>query len=224
MRNLFSILVVAVLVPVGAQALSAQQAQGTTNAKTTQTPSAKSTQTTTHHTRKHHRRHTSKMVARRARSEHESVATERREVRHARRVRHHEAMRSNMNGMNGMAMNREPEVLGTPAPGFPAPPAVTTLPTRNLPRLSNGLITLDAARRIALQTVPGGTSVTKIQRHTEDGRQVYDVKVITPNQTGNEMVRVDAHTGAVVETKNVDNPVGAVKGAVDKAVNKVKHP
>ncbi len=227
MRNLFSMLLVAVLVPVGAQALSAQQAQGTTSAKTTQTPNAKATQTTTHHMRKHHRRHASKMVARQARAEHESVATERHEVRHARRVRHHEAMRSHMNAMNrtnGMVMNREPEVLGTPAAGFPPPPAVTTLPTGNLPRLSNGLITLDAARRIALQTVPGGTSVTKIQRHTEDGRQVYDVKVITPNQTGNEMVRVDAHTGAVVETKNVDNPVGTVKGAVNKAVNKVKHP
>ena len=124
-------------------------------------------------------------------------------------------------------MTTPPTVLGTPVSGFPMPPqpaATTLVTTTRMPRLANGLITLDAARRIALRTVPGGTSVTKIHRHTDDGRLVYDVKVTTPNQTGNEMVRVDAHTGAVVESKNVDNPVGAVKGAVNKVVNKVKHP
>ncbi len=229
MRNLFSLLLVAVLVPIGAEALSAQQAQDTTTAKTTQA---------THHTRKYHRRHhqaTHQVMVKHARAEHEGVAAERTEVRHARaerRERRHVA-RERVSTRTMMTMP-EPTVLGTPAPGFPPPPQpamrMNTMGASGissmgrLQRLANGLITPDAARSIALRTIPNGTSVNKIRLRSEDGRQVYDVKVITPNQTGNEMVRVDAHTGAVVETKNVDNPVGAVKGAVRKAVNKVKHP
>ncbi len=224
MRNLFSMLLVAVLVPVGAQALSAQQSYGNT---TTPTKTAQAT----HHARKHQRRH--QAVVKQAQRENESVATERREVRHARATRHRARTRVITRTVRTMP---EPAVLGTPAMGFPPPPhaaSMSTMGTNNpsgisshgrLQRLASGLITPDAARSIALRTIPNGTSVNKIRLRTEDGRQVYDVKVITPNQTGNEMVRVDAHTGAVLETKNVDNPVGAVKGAVSKAVNKVKHP
>lgn len=197
MRTLFSLLLVAVLVPAGAQALSAQQTYGNTTTKTT----TKTTQTT--HTRKHHRgRHT--------------TAT----------ARHHARTRARVTTRTVTTMP-EPAVLGTPASGFPMPAHAARMGTMEgsrLERLSSGLITPDAARRIALRTIPNGTSVNKIRLRTEDSRQVYDVKVITPNQTGNELVRVDAHTGAVVETKNVDNPVGTVKGAVNKAVNKVKHP
>lgn len=90
-----------------------------------------------------------------------------------------------------------------------------------LQRQSSGLITPDAARTIALRAVPGGTSVDKIGLRTEDGRRVYDVKVITPNRTGNEQVRVDAMTGAVVQTKNVDNPAGAARHAVSSTVHRV---
>ncbi len=226
MRNLFSLLLVAVLVPVGAEALAAQQPQGTmTNHTMTQT---------THRARRHHRRHettTKQAVVKNARAEHESVATERKEVRHARTMRH--TRRHTRLERREMVMNPNPTVLGTPASGFPAPPQpamrVNNMGSSGisssgrLQRLGNGLITPDAARSIALRTIPNGTSVDKIRLRTEDGRQVYDVKVVTPNQTGNELVRVDAHTGAVVETKNVDNPVGTVTGAVKKTVNKVTH-
>ncbi len=221
MRNLFSLLLVAVLVPVGAEAVAAQQPYGKTSTTTTKTE-------TTQHARKHHRRHhkaTTEAVTKQARAEHESVATERREVRHA-RVRH-TAMRHTRMERRTMTMNPNPTVLGTPAAGFPEPPqpAMSNMATTGrMGRLSSGLITPDAARSIALRTIPNGTSVDKIRLRTDDGRQVYDVKVITPNQSGNEMVRVDAHTGAVIETKNVDNPVGTVKGAVNKAVNTVTHP
>ncbi len=220
MRNLFSLLLVAVLVPIGAQALSAQQTYGN---PTTTTPA-------TQHARTHHRRH--QAVAKRAHRVHKAVAAERTEMRHARaerRERHVARRRVMTRTMTAMP---EPTVLGTPAPGFPPPPHAEVMgnmgmnnpSSGRLRRLASGLITPDAARSIALRTIPNGTSVNKIRLRTEDGRQVYDVKVITPNQSGNEMVRVDAHTGAVLETKNVDNPVGAVKGAVNKAVNKVKHP
>ncbi len=217
MRTLFQLLLVAALVPAGANALAAQQPQSTsTNGNTMQAM---------HHTR-HHRQHaksTKQAVTKHARAAHESAATERREVRHARAMRHTRMERRTM-----ATMNPNPTVLGTPVSGFPMPAhamnEMATTRSSTLERLGNGLITPDAARRIALRTIPNGTSVEKIRLHTDDGRQVYDVKLITPNQTGNEMVRVDAHTGAVVETKNVDNPVGAVKGAVNKAVNKVKHP
>jgi uncharacterized membrane protein YkoI len=90
-----------------------------------------------------------------------------------------------------------------------------------LPRLSNGLITPEAARAIALRTNPGGTSVDRIRLGTENRRQVYDVKVVKPRGAGKQIVRVDARTGAVLETRPVRGPVGAVTGAVKRPVGAV---
>ncbi|HEX9106527.1 MAG TPA: PepSY domain-containing protein [Longimicrobiales bacterium] len=201
MKNLLSTLLVATLLPAGAAALSAQQPQYPT------TEHAK--QTTTHHTRRHHKQHSTKSSTR-----HHAATMERHHARTTSMRMNHEV------GTTRTSTYTAPAVLGR-AIGPNNPSGVGSGGT--LQRLSSGLITPDAARTIALGRIPGGTSVDKIRLRTEDGRQVYDVKVVTPNQTGNEMVRVDAHTGAVLETKNVDNPVGSVKGAVDKAVDKVKH-
>ncbi len=146
------------------------------------------------------------------------TAAERREHRaHMTAAERREHMRM-MERREHMRMVSEPGVLGTAI----GPNNYTGVGARGmLQRLPSGLITPDAARTIALRTVPGGTSVDKIRLHSEDGRQVYDVKVITPNRAGNEQVRVDAMTGAVVQTKNVDNPVGTAKSAVNSVVRRV---
>ena len=140
MKYLFSMLLVAAFAGAGAQALAAQQPRDTAAMKT-------------HHYKARHAAHQT-AVARHARAEHESAATERREVRHARAVRH---ARTTYRA----AMTTPPTVLGTPVSGFPMPPhpaATTLVTTTRMPRLASGLITLDAARRIALRTVSGGTS------------------------------------------------------------------
>ncbi len=171
--------------------------------------------------RREHTRHMANMTTA-ERREHmrmaKMTASERREhMRHMTAAERREHMRM-MERREHMRMVSEPGVLGTAI----GPNNYTGVGARGmLQRLPSGLITPDAARTIALRTVPGGTSVDKIRLHSEDGRQVYDVKVITPNRAGNEQVRVDAMTGAVVQTKNVDNPVGTAKSAVNSVVRRV---
>ena len=194
MKNLLSTLLVAALLPGGAAALSAQQ------------PTTAEHTTTIHHTRTHHgRRHTTTTAVR-----HAATTT----------PHHRRAMTRHVFTTTTTSTYTAPALLGRPV-GPNNPSGIGTYGT--LQRLSSGMITPDAARTIALRRIPGGSSVDKIRLRREDGRQVYDVKVVTPNQAGNEMVRVDARTGAVLETKNVDNPVGTVKGAVKHAVNRVEH-
>ncbi len=224
MKNLVAILAVAAVMG-GAQGLAAQQPM--THADSVRMRTMRHESRMTHHERMHAR-----MARTRTRARTEAytctqtgracTAAERSRMRlrterlHAERMHMRNEERREHTHMT--AMRSTPALLGREL----GPNNPSGIGSRGmLQRLPNGLITPDAARTIALRTVPGGTSVNKIRLRSEDGRRVYDVKVVTPNQSGNEMVRVDATTGAVVETKNVDNPIGTARHAVTSTVHRV---
>lgn len=200
MKVLFGVLLAAVVTVAGAEGLAAQQ------------PSSGMRSDSTHHTMRHH-----------TTTRHTSTRTTTHTTRHA--ARHHTASharthvrRARTTARASMTRTRTrpaPVVIGREI----GPSGISS--TGRIQRLPSGLITPDAARTIALRSVSGGSSVGKIDLQTEDGRQVYDVKVMTPGRTGNEKVRVDAHTGQVLETKNVDNPIGTATNAVKGTVNRV---
>ncbi len=203
---MFGMLLAASLVVAGATGVMAQEPAGTMRADTMHHAARR--HMTTRHMRHTARRMTTKHHAR-TRAE-RMRARETRETMHARmetRERMHER-RMSMVSTRSAVLGRE---IG--------PSGVST--TGQLQRLPNGLITPDAARTIALRSVAGGSMVSKIDRGTSDGRQVYEVKVQTPGRAGNQKVTVDATTGQVLETKNVDNPIGGITHTITSGVHKV---
>lgn len=184
MKNLIVTLAVAAMLPLGGQALAAQEAHGPMHADSVRAA---------HHTARVHgaKRHTT------------------RHRRTHRTATHHARMHTSRTSSMG-AMHASPSAR------------TMTMRPSGPQRMANGMITAEAARAIALRSVPGGTSIDKLELHEEDGRQVYDVKVLTPNRPGNETVRVDAMTGSIVKTKHVDDPLGNARRAVDRTVNKIR--
>lgn len=63
-------------------------------------------------------------------------------------------------------------------------------------RMSQARISGDSAQRIALARVPGGT-VSSGELDDEDGRLVYDIKVLESGKRGVSEVEINAMTGAV---------------------------
>ncbi len=202
---MFGMLLAASLVVAGATGVMAQEPAGTMRADTMH-----------HAARRHmttrHMRHTTRRMA--ATKHHARTRAERMRARESRETSRME-MRERMHERRMSMVSTRPSVLGREI----GPSGVSS--TGQLQRLPNGLITPDAARTIALRSVAGGSMVSKIDRGTSDGRQVYEVKVQTPGRAGNQKVTVDATTGQVLETKNVDNPIGGVTHTITSGVHKV---
>lgn len=58
-------------------------------------------------------------------------------------------------------------------------------------------ITLDAARKVALERVPGG-KIQDEELEREAGRLVYSFEISVPGKDGAQEVLVDAHAGGIV--------------------------
>jgi uncharacterized membrane protein YkoI len=59
----------------------------------------------------------------------------------------------------------------------------------------------EAAMRIALARVPGGT-ITEAELEEEDGRLIYSFEIKVAGKSGEEEVHVDAKTGAIVKQEH----------------------
>ncbi len=68
-------------------------------------------------------------------------------------------------------------------------------------------VTPDSAKAIALARVPG--QIAGGELHQENGRLVYDIKVLPEKKKTYTKVNIDAHTGAVISVKQF----GGVRGA-----------
>lgn len=66
--------------------------------------------------------------------------------------------------------------------------------------LAKATIKPDSAEKIALAGFPGGQIVER-EIEMEDGKLVYEFDIVVAGQAGKKEVKVDAMTGAVVETK-----------------------
>jgi uncharacterized membrane protein YkoI len=62
-------------------------------------------------------------------------------------------------------------------------------------------LTPDAAMKIALARVPGGT-ITEAELEEEDGRLIYSFEIKVAGKAGEDEVEVDAKTGEVVKQKH----------------------
>ena len=77
---------------------------------------------------------------------------------------------------------------------------------------SSAKISADSAQAIALAQVQEGGKVNSGELHMEDGKLVYDIRVVPNGKKTARLVRVDAMTGDVVK----DKQYGGVKGVVKK--------
>jgi uncharacterized membrane protein YkoI len=59
----------------------------------------------------------------------------------------------------------------------------------------------EAAMRIALARVPGGT-ITEAELEEEDGRLIYSFEIKVAGKSGEEEVHIDAKTGEVVKVEH----------------------
>jgi uncharacterized membrane protein YkoI len=77
---------------------------------------------------------------------------------------------------------------------------------------SSAKVSADSAQAIALAQVEEGGKVNSGELHMEDGKLVYDVRVVPNGKKTSRLVRVDAMTGEIVK----DKQYGGVKGVVKK--------
>jgi uncharacterized membrane protein YkoI len=73
-------------------------------------------------------------------------------------------------------------------------------------------VSADSAQAIALAQVQEGGKVNSGELHMEDGKLVYDIRVVPNGKKTSRLVRVDAMTGDIVK----DKQYGGVKGVVKK--------
>jgi uncharacterized membrane protein YkoI len=73
-------------------------------------------------------------------------------------------------------------------------------------------VSADSAQAIALAQVTEGGKVNSGELHMEDGKLVYDIRVVPNGKKTARLVRVDAMTGDIVK----DKQFGGVKGVVKK--------
>ena len=73
-------------------------------------------------------------------------------------------------------------------------------------------ISADSAQAIALAQVTEGGKVNSGELHMEEGKLVYDIRVVPNGKKTTRLVRVDAMTGDIVK----DKQFGGVKGMVKK--------
>ena len=77
---------------------------------------------------------------------------------------------------------------------------------------NSATVSADSAQAIALAQVQEGGKVNSGELHMEDGKLVYDIRVVPNGKKTSRLVRVDAMTGAIVK----DKQFGGVKGVVKK--------
>ena len=77
---------------------------------------------------------------------------------------------------------------------------------------SSAKVSADSAQAIALAQVQEGGKVNSGELHMEDGKLVYDIRVVPNGKKTSRLVRVDAMTGDIVK----DKQYGGVKGVVKK--------
>jgi uncharacterized membrane protein YkoI len=77
---------------------------------------------------------------------------------------------------------------------------------------SSAKVSADSAQAIALAQVEEGGKVNSGELHMEDGKLVYDIRVVPNGKKTARLVRVDAMTGDIVK----DKQYGGVKGVVKK--------
>lgn len=77
---------------------------------------------------------------------------------------------------------------------------------------SSAKVSADSAQGIALAQVQEGGKVNSGELHMEDGKLVYDIRVVPNGKKTTRLVRVDAMTGEIVK----DKQFGGVKGVVKK--------
>lgn len=77
---------------------------------------------------------------------------------------------------------------------------------------SSAKVSADSAQAIALAQVPEGGKVNSGEMQMEDGKLVYDVRVVPNGKKTSRLVRVDAMSGEIVK----DKQYGGVKGVVKK--------
>ena len=77
---------------------------------------------------------------------------------------------------------------------------------------SSAKVSADSAQAIALAQVQEGGKVNSGELHMEDGKLVYDIRVVPNGKKTTRLVRVDAMTGEIVK----DKQFGGVKGVVKK--------
>lgn len=77
---------------------------------------------------------------------------------------------------------------------------------------SSAKVSADSAQGIALAQVQEGGKVNSGELHMEDGKLVYDIRVVPNGKKTSRLVRVDAMTGEIVK----DKQYGGLKGAVKK--------
>jgi uncharacterized membrane protein YkoI len=73
-------------------------------------------------------------------------------------------------------------------------------------------ISADSAQAIALAQVTEGGKVNSGELHMEEGKLVYDIRVVPNGKKTARLVRVDAMTGDIVK----DKQFGGVKGVMKK--------
>jgi uncharacterized membrane protein YkoI len=77
---------------------------------------------------------------------------------------------------------------------------------------SSAKVSADSAQAIALAQVTEGGKVNSGELHMEDGKLVYDIRVVPNGKKTSRLVRVDAMTGDIVK----DKQFGGVKGVMKK--------
>ena len=77
---------------------------------------------------------------------------------------------------------------------------------------NSATVSADSAQAIALAQVQEGGKVNSGELHMEDGKLVYDIRVVPNGKKTSRLVRVDAMTGDIVK----DKQYGGVKGVVKK--------
>jgi len=77
---------------------------------------------------------------------------------------------------------------------------------------SSAKVSADSAQAIALAQVTEGGKVNSGELHMEDGKLVYDIRVVPNGKKTARLVRVDAMTGDIVK----DKQYGGVKGVAKK--------
>lgn len=77
---------------------------------------------------------------------------------------------------------------------------------------SSAKISADSAQAIALAQVQEGGKVNSGELHMEDGKLVYDIRVVPNGKKTARLVRVDAMTGDIAK----DKQYGGLKGTAKK--------
>ena len=86
----------------------------------------------------------------------------------------------------------------------------------------SGTISIARARSIALANVPGNQGVKSEKLKTEDGVEIYEFDIRTAGP-GHREVRVDARTGAIVQNKHEEGPVGMAAHTTEHAAKEAAH-